>query len=117
MAGIAQWGFFLQSAAPKSRLSQIQNLFKSMGVFSININRSWLGSRELSDPEDVFWVSADTLQGEISNSFGFFFQAVREQERFSLNFEKFTLQDNPDSVEVRWSFAIDRNLWLPFALP
>lgn len=59
---------------PLSHLSQIQNLFKAMGVFSINFNSSWAGSRELSDPGDVFWVPADALQGGIFNSFGVFFR-------------------------------------------
>lgn len=62
MAEIAQWGSFLQSAATKSCLSQIQTLCKSIGVFSINFSRSWVGSRELSDPGDFFWVPAEILQ-------------------------------------------------------
>lgn len=59
---------------PLSHLSQIQNLFKAVRVFSINFNSSWAGSRELSDPGDVFWVPADALQGGIFNSFGVFFR-------------------------------------------
>lgn len=71
MAEIAQWGSFLQSAATKSCLSQIQTLCKSTGVFSINFNRSWVGSRELSDPGDFSWAPAETPGGGGKGQEGF----------------------------------------------
>lgn len=74
VAGIVQRGSFSQSAATKSRLSRIQNLFKSVGVFQINFDRSWVGSEELSDPGHVFWVPDDSVQRGISKSFGVVFK-------------------------------------------
>lgn len=99
MAEIAQWGSFLQSAATKSCLSQIQTLCKSIGVFSINFSRSWVGSRELSDPGDFFWVPAEILQKgggggggiSISTVFCLFvllcFQGSSGAERFYFNLQ------------------------------
>lgn len=90
MAGIAQWGSFLQSAATKSCMSHIQALFKSIGVFfSINLKRSWAASRELTDPADFFWAPAETLQGGISFCIFicYFFLVVLTQ--FTLDMQNF----------------------------
>lgn len=126
MAEIAQWGSFLQSAATKSCLSQIQTLCKSIGVFSINFSRSWVGSRELSDPGDFFWVPAEILQkggGGAGDFHLYCFLFVcfallsgqfwsREVLFQFAELLSLAQQENPGPDEIRGSFAIYSNLHL-----